>query len=411
MDTIQPGNNLWESFGNVMQNQLVRQFLASAGSAVGGPGSVGEALGGMVNKDIQGQNYNALLKKMLGPDGSKGTFDNTGLTLKIPNTDPMISQLLGGGQGQGGMSLMSPEVINSLNPTGQNPDAGLPTPQIGTTQTAGGRPSIANPFAIDQQGTSYPELNASDLAGLSPEMIASAFGLAQQAKSVPIENAYRQALTQQAIAQTENIPIQQQLELMKLQKEAALDQPFGIKGPGGMEVSLREWSSLPEKDRNYLVAKHGAEILGDTNFMSQREWEATAPTEQGRFLRDIMLHPAMKKVAMDLKRAGATTVNLNTKLEEKKAMGDLEGQLYFSDPKWTEDLGKHLNSEDVQNETFTSKTPGRVKAKATVKFIEDKITGGGGKIRDVKMDKDGRTMVWEVRWPSGDIKKLRYVVK
>jgi hypothetical protein len=394
-----------------MDPTLLIQGLATAGAALGGPNSVGAALGGMANNMITSQKYNALLQKMLGPDGTKGTFDNTGLTLKIPTTDPMISQLLGNGGGgnQGGMSLLSPEVIKSLNPSGQNPDQGLPVPQIGTTQNAGGSPALANPFVYDQQ--SFPNLTASDLAGLSPDMINAAFGIASKVKDQPLDMAYKRAMTQEAMARIENIPVQQQLEMMKLQKEAALDKSFDIPGPGGMELSLREWQTLPDKDRQYLTAKYGASKLGDDNFMSQREWEETAPTEQGRFLRDIMAHPAMRKVAMDMKRAGATTVNLNTKLEEKKAMGDLEGQLYFSDPKWTEDLGKHMSSDEVQNEMFTSKEPTKVKAKSTVKFIEDKITGGGGTIRNVKMDKDGRTMLWEVKWPSGDIKTLRYVVK
>ena len=111
---------------------------------------------------------------------------------------------------------------------------------------------------------------------------------------------------------------------------------------------------------------------------------------------------------LDMAKAGA--INLGTKVEEKKTMSELEGQLYFNSPKWPDDLGKYLSSEDVQNVIFQSNTPKQARAEETVKYIEGKITAGGGQITATKIEKDG-TGVWTVKWPSGDIKEIRYKVK
>ena len=96
-------------------------------------------------------------------------------------------------------------------------------------------------------------------------------------------------------------------------------------------------------------------------------------------------------------------------------MGKLKGQLYFSDPDWIDDIDKRLGSEDIQREIFMESQkeggdPELMRAKKTIKFIEDKISVGGA-IQDVKLSADGKTMTWTVRWKSGDVEDISYVVR
>jgi len=143
----------------------------------------------------------------------------------------------------------------------------------------------------------------------------------------------------------------------------------------------------------------------------------TDPTEKERFTRAVMADPELMKAAKEVAAAGATRITLGEKLKEVKERAGLKGQLWFKDPKWTSDLEKHISSEDVQNELFaTGFEPGSAeyigaKARHKIKFIEDKITAGGGEIVNVKWAADGKTMVWTVKWPSGDTETVKYAVR
>lgn len=78
------GNLLGEggTIGNLLQNKIFLQGLASAGAAIGGRGSVGAALGGAAVQNIQAQNYSKLLSRILGQGGKMtlgdGKFSLTG---------------------------------------------------------------------------------------------------------------------------------------------------------------------------------------------------------------------------------------------------------------------------------------------------------------------------------------------
>jgi len=184
-----------------------------------------------------------------------------------------------------------------------------------------------------------------------------------------------------------------------------LDQPFLGK------LTLRQFNALPESAREYLLAKKGAEVLGDTDFMTKREWEEIKPNERVKFLEELSKRPELVELQERLSKAGAPVNVIENAVNKELALSEIEGQKYFNKPGWADDVNKYLASEEVQDKIFTSKEPDKTKAIETVGYIESKIKAGGGEIVNVKWDDDGKTMVWTVKWPSGNTSTIRRAVK
>lgn len=343
--------------GNLFQNKLFLQYLAGAGQDLmsGKPGNVNA----ITQQNIQSQNLMKMLKQMLGPDGTKGTFDNTGMTLKVP-TESISDTLQGTGQG-GVWEGMAPP----WNPAATT-NAGNATPAQALKSIPGmGGASTINPFESSQP------INPADLAGLTSQDIMSAMGV----------KLHKDELERKSINDVMDM----------VYKTATLN---------------KEKDTAEMKNYEYAV-KDGFK----GTFM---EFKDAAKTEHMKDYEGALkggYKGSFDQWMLDMRKAGATRITLGEKVEEKKAMSELGGQLYFNNPKWTEDLGKHLSSEDVQNVLFRSDNPKQERAAETVKFVEGKIVAGGGTIQNVKWDTDGRTMVWTVKWPSGDTKVIKQAVK
>jgi hypothetical protein len=373
---------------NLFQNKLFLQYLSGAGGALSAGQPVGPAIHDITQKTIGAQSqaalnqqYMEMLRKMLSgeevPAGGKVTIDEKGTKLEVP-------------KGMG--AIGAPGAVGTPTPT----PTGTPAPMSLPTMPGSAQLGAINPFAPSQ-----PSISAADLAGLGPQDVSRALSGATSIE----------ALRQQSIA---NI----------LSARQPLEEDFPVKVPMGPEgilttVSLREWKALPQDERDYALFVQASENLGDTDIISRREFKMLEPTEREQFVRAAMKDPAMKAVAKELSRAGAPKISIGEKIAgkvaEKKALGKLKGQLYFSDPDWIDDIDKRLGSEDIQREIFMESQkeggdPELMRAKKTIKFIEDKISVGGA-IQDVKLSADGKTMTWTVRWKSGDVEDISYVVR
>lgn len=314
--------------------------------------------------------YMEMLRKMLSgeevPMGGKVTHDEKGTKLEIP-------------KGIGAMGTPGAPAQNLPVMSGQ----------IGQMDTI-------NPFVPSQQSAS-----AADFAGLGPQDVSRALTGATGVE----------ALRQQSIS-----------NLLRTYEtfHGPLEQDFPVKvpmGPDGIPttVSLREWQALPQDERDYALFVQTSKKLGDADIMSRREFEMLEPTERERFVRQAMEDPKLMAATKELATAGATKISIGERVSEKLALGKLKGQLYFSDPKWTSDIEKHLGSEDMQRKIFMESQkeggdPELMRAEETISFIERKISVGGT-IQDVKLSEDGRTMTWTVKWKSGDIEDISYVVR
>jgi len=336
---------------DLFNNKLFLQYLSGAGAdiAVGNP--IGQNVNAITQQNIQSQNFMKLLQQMLGPDDFKGSFDKSGMTLKIPSTNSWLKSLLGSGDQK-----------QSANASMSMGDLNTPVPSTGSTPNLQGN-DLANPFVSSQPLT----IRAADLAGLTPENIMAVLGAKQTQRQQDIKNY----LDYQKMNREEKTTAVQNYEYAQT--------PAG----GGFKGTFMEFQDAAKTAH-------------------QKDYEAAvASGYSGGF--NTWLH--------DLTRSGATTINIAGAVEKEKALSEIKGQTYFNDPGWVDDIGKHIGSEDVQNELFQSKDPAKYKATETVKYIEGKIKAGGGDITGVEWDKDGKTMVWTVKWPSGDTKKIKYTVR
>jgi len=370
-----------EGLENLMQNKMFLQYLAAAGQDIG----AGQPIGANVNKvtmqNIAAQNYMKLLQQMLGPDDTKGAISKDGIKMDIPAS--ALGTLSGG-------SMFTPD--QSLAPIKQ----------------PGG---MANPFVSSQ-----PSISGADLAGLTPQDISSALSGAQSVE----------ALRQKKVSDVSDT-------LYKQKMMDYYDALIGEKTPSitipGTDIKLTtkqylDWYKSANKDertnaiKNYEYAQTeaGGSFKGSFEEYQNSAWtghkkdyeEAVA----GGYRGPNDTEPDFNTWLRDITALGGG-LTLGEKLTEIKAKAGLKGQTYFKDPKWTEDLNKYMSSDEVQNELFKMETGEQEQKTSEVKvqFIEDKITAGGGKVEGVKFAEDNKTMIWTVKWPSGDIEEIRYAVR
>lgn len=349
----------------------------------------------LAKKDVpqQGSQLIDLLKEALSPNTTSTIkIDGKGLSMQYdPNSTPMLKSFLSENQ-----QLSTDKSLT-------------PTPQLG------GNAKAANPFGSDQSG--LENLTASDLVGLSTQDLATML----QAK----EGQDRLATERGSLANKSVLDVMNILYHGKLMKNIdseiaartaaqnkidALDQPFPISDPVAGELTLRQWNTLPEDQKRYDIYVAGTKRNIGGEPLSKDEFEDLKPSDQEKLFKHFEKDPELFAIAKEYRKAGATRIDLSTKITEKKAMSELEGQLYFSDPRWTGDLSKHLSSEDVQNTLFRSDNPKQMRTKEIVKFIEDKITAGGGRIVATKLEEDG-IGIWTVYWPSKDTREIRFKIK
>ena len=217
---------------------------------------------------------------------------------------------------------------------------------------------ISNPFTGN--------FSASDLAGLTPQDIISVLGMKMRQEELKVDKEYKEAVSKAALNKNTS------------PNEVRLYQYAVGQGYKGSFVDFKN-SGVPNPYKEYEAA-----------------------------VKD----PRFNKWLLEQKKAGATNISLGEKISEKKAMSELEGQIYFNNPKRTEDINKLVQAFDKGSAWRISKEDRPLaRAKVIVMGIEDKIAAGNGTIKEVIMDKDNRTMIWTVQWPSGDIKKIKQTIR
>jgi hypothetical protein len=270
--------------------------------------------------------------------------------------------------------------------------------------------TVQNPFVEGQ-----PSFSASDLAGLTPEIMASnlsgalnvvgtqnKLGLARNEAATKgpmnlVDMMYKKAMIDEANSRTkENTPsisipgiglvtTKQYMEWEKLSKENK-----------AAKVKEFEFAKSPEGGGftgDFMAFQNAGDTVGMKDFK-----EAQRTGYKGTSYYDYKI---------EMGKANASNINLGTKLEEIKAKSGLSGQLYFDDPKWINDLEKTSEkyvSDNLWNKDAATKTLESAKYKA--KQIEAQILAGGGS-SNAAWAADGKTMVWTVKWPSGDTKEIK----
>jgi|GEM_PF-1882417 len=411
-------------------NPLVAQYLSGLGSdlmkygANTNNGLQLENVNAITNQSIKSNNMMKLLQSALGPDGSSVNIDNRGVTLKATNDSELFKQMLDGSGIKTPNATMdeSGNLVPKVNassgpavPLSNESPASAPVTTTAPTTPSG----IINPFGITPPPiTGMPKISVADLAGLNPTDIMSvvdAKAKQDQLKqmsykelvdtmykggSLAVDVPYKKALTTQANAaaaeNTPSVPIVVGGKTMTVTPKDAIAWAKVDKETKDAKVKQFEYAVSKGYTGDFVKFLNTETTTDIKNFD-----KAVAGGYKGTFDNWMLTHER------------ARAISLGEKVEEKKTMAGLGGQLYFKDPKWTSDLDKHI-------QTFKEKELWNVKdekdrpmalAKENVKFIEGKIIGGGGNIQNVAMEADGKTMAWTVKWPSGDTETIKRPIK
>lgn len=368
-------------------NKLLMQYLSAAGQDLLAGGPIGQNVNAVTQQNIRAQNYMKLLQRMLGgdvPEGGKITTDNKGMKIDVPKSALDT-------EGQQGSNLSDLQIMlrgaqegADIRGTGEN----------WTMEDIKGL-SFVNPSG-SQSGIFDEE--AAALAGLTPDDISRVlqFQLAQE------------ELGQQRV--TDLVDSIYKLETIRRQQEESQLYDIGL----GVPMTREEIAEFRTKDERTAAQKnyeYAREQGFEGTFTDFQDRALTTYQKDYERAKEDGYTGSFSEWVFDLRRAGA--INLGEILAREKGKAELEGQLYFKDPDWIEDVSDYVSSEDVQNQIFLAGAEGPAEAeffrkRAAVGQIERKIKGGGGDIVDVKLSEDGSEIVWTVKWPSGDTETIRY---
>lgn len=281
--------------------------MSGAGAALGGEGSVAEAVGGMTQQQIASQNYMKMVKQMLA-GGSKFTMDKDKFTLGGPST------LLGDVSGM----LKEQQVPFKGAPSGMAMDA--PGGQLETRERQLEQ-SFLNP------SVSPLDVSGADLAGLTPGDISQALQLKFMGEEL------------------ERKKLSDLMEMMTPTPAAP------IKLPGVGELSLKQWQSLPTKERSYAYYVFTEKQRGDEP-LEYKEWVAKTDEPTQKQLYDIGKEdPEFAEWLTEYKKAGAIKIDIAGR-EVEKGLG--KGQAVVMAPGYAQDVRESLMKDKANwpSETF-----------------------------------------------------------
>ena len=378
---------------SALTNPLVAQYLSGLGAdlmkygANTDKGLQLENVNAITNQSIKTNSMNKLMQTILGDNDSKMTLGKDGMTLKIPTA--MLS-----GEGSGLGTVEQP--ATGAQGAGQQAPAAQPVAPVA-------RPSRPNPFA---------EANGASLAGISgPEMMELAKMYQSQ---LQIDQATQKQVEDELYRKNYVAPnTASQTKLNIAQTNALIPSVDVVVGDRTVKLTPKDaiaWEKLkkettPNEVKLYEYAQKQGFTGSIVDFKNtdltghQKDYNAAV---KGGYKGDFN--------GWLLEQAKAGAINLGTKVEEKKAMAGLAGQLYFKDPKWTDDIQKlGVAFDKDQAWLIPEKDRPLAKARVLVKGVKDKIEGGGGEIQNAVQS--GNTMIWTVKWPSGDVETIKQNIK
>ena len=318
---------------SLLQNKMFLQFLMGAGQDIS-QGTGGTNLGAAVQRNIQAQNADKKLKQflamLLGPDGTKATLDNAGISLKIPKDSGMFSSILGG---EGGPFKTDMSLSSGVSST---------VPRTGGMYESGGRSNIANPFVGSQSSS------PSDLAGLTPQDIYGALGgamniaqLKQQSYRDMVDALYKGSTMQRA-AEAAEVEIPYKKQLTKQSEAVTLENTPSVNiNVGGitMKVTPKDalaWERLkkettPKEVQEYKFAltEEGGGFKG--SIVDYKNSSLPADVKAYKYAVDNgMSKIGLKQWKEDIARASAPTIP--GAVERQEALEKVKRQSEVQDP-------------------------------------------------------------------------------
>lgn len=372
-------------------SKLLSQYLAAAGMDAAEGGGLGKNFNSVTMQQNSSDSMTQLLTKLLGGGmpGVEAKIGDKGLSINVARGTTGIAPIATPGQG-----ATAPADAPA---TPAQPQA---APQQGgvTLQSLFGG---VRPFSADLSGVS-----ASDLVGLSPELILQALQLDQGQEQIndqkyrDIVNAhYNMGMLSDAQKRTSlseaRLPIEQMGaetdrlntlhnfwklatadERTPMMKEYEYAQEQGYKG------NLEDWKVIsgdPETIKLYKAS------IADGSFTGG--------------LWDFIRTKAM---------AGATSVNINNKVEEDLDRGYIKSRLQMYDPTAREaainaEL-KKMNISDQLTLEMGGDSPEAIKLRSDYidRAVKRIVSAGNGRIIKSAVSADGSSIGWLVEWTERD---------
>ena len=326
-----------EGLDALSQNKLAMQYLAGLGADLSAYGANTDKgfqpanVNAITNQAITAQNsakqqsqFMQMLKEAFNPDTtSELKAGPKGLTMSLdPNSDMMKNILSGPGSN-------SEDFYKGIGATGDNipaPTAVTPTPPPGGT--------TPNPFDFGQYNPS-----ASDLAGLTPEIMANnlsgALNVVGMQQKLGMERDYKSKLM-------DNIESEIAARVAKTNQENILDKPYPITLPSGEVVTNRQWSSLPDKTKQESTFFHLGRQKGMDEEAITKAWKSSNETEKTKFIREALADPKVMEAEVKLRKSGA--INLGAELEKKRAMSGVDRENDILKPSFYQSIEKDLST-------------------------------------------------------------------
>lgn len=371
-------------FTDLLQNKLFLQYLSGAGSALQQGQPIGPALNQVTQQNISAQNYVGLLKKLLGPDESKGTFSNKGLSLNIPASELKSGAFLGD---------------NPLN-TISNSTTQTPTPAPTNTINPNHIGTV-NPFV-----TSQPDISASDLAGLTTQDIGNVLSGVMSVKQLE-----QKRLSDISDAMYKNIH-GKYLESQILGNTPSITIP-------GTDIKLTrdeyiKWYAAANKDERTAAVKNFeyAKAKGyKGDFMQFQDSAKTTNQKDYAAAVEGGYSRGFNQWLLDMKKAGATNLSIDTKAETKRALDVVEREGEVLKPDFHQKVLSDIQKTKKSEYNFPTNTQDLMK-KYNVTEDEAIVAGQQAMIRKemdrrIKQSFPDAKYVRNKGWYVGDKLKVR----
>lgn len=374
--------------GANFNTDLLMYYLAGMGGALGGKGSWQASLGSDTQQFMATKSARDALGKVLEglPAGSSLAMDDKGLTFKTPKES--LTK-----QGSQERNLQDIGLLGQIAPKGEGGSGAnwnlnnIPGATLDSFMRAGllGNPN-PSPLGISD----------ANLVGLTPEFLNQAL----RTKLAAEEIRGRDRATELGYMS----------DMAKIAKENALDQPMPFNIPG-VSMTLREFQSLPDEEKKYLSYLHyqyqQTNQLAEPPMNREQFRKEVNPNTRTEYLRNLISDPELFEKEKELRRSGATNINIGEKTEQEQMKKRVATEEYFASPQFGEDVEKMLGDPILNSMIQGDPNPNRRKAIETIKIIESKIASSGGKIV-APPRREGSDIVWTVKFKSGRVDEVRY---
>ena len=281
---------------NPLENKMLLYYINALGSGLANKDDPMQAVAGVTQQTIATQSYMNLIKQMLS--GGDAKFSTDGKKFKLDGPSALL----------GDVSELSKEQKVPFAGAPSGTAMNVPGGQLETSQDLL-RQMFLNPSA------SPLDISGADLVGLTPENISQALQLRFMGEEL---ERRRLSDLREMMVPTPVAPIQL---------------------PGVGRLSLKQWQSLPTKERSYAYYVFTEKQRGDEP-LEYEEWTAETDAPTQKQLYDIGKEdPEFAKWLTKYKEAGAIKIDIAGR-EVEKGLG--KGQARVIAPGYAQEIREGL---------------------------------------------------------------------